>query len=240
MAKERVFNFKQFSIKHEINAMKVCTEACILGAYAPHEQARQVLDVGTGTGLLALMGAQRNSAEWIGIELVEDFSIEAKENATNSPWKDRITIINQSFEEFTLKTENKFDFIISNPPFYSNQLSSPDSGKNIAWHSSSFDHEHFMKGMESLLTADGRICLLLPLPETEFYLSKAKESGLFPTNQLFIKNRPETEPFRVVTTFSRTQNLNFLPQTFVIYQKGLEYTLEFKKLLWPFYTIFKD
>lgn len=240
MAKERVFNFKQFSVKHKVNAMKVCTEACILGAYAPHEKAKKVLDIGTGTGLLTLMGAQRNSADWIGIELVEDFSKEAKENVAHSPWKDRITIVNQSFEDFSLKSENKFDFIISNPPFYSNQLSSTDSGKNIAWHSSSFDHENFVKQMESMLTADGNICLLLPLTETEFYLSKAKEAGFFPSDQLLIKNRPKNEPFRAITTFSRAQNLNFSPQTFVIYQEGIEYTLEFKKLLWPFYTIFKD
>jgi tRNA1Val (adenine37-N6)-methyltransferase len=239
MAKERIFRFKQFSVVHEVNAMKVCTEACILGAFAPVEEKKRILDIGTGTGLLALMSAQRSQAQILGLELLKEFSVEAKENVQRSPWNDRIEIVNQSFESFADQTNERFDFIIANPPFYTHQLPSKDQGKNLAWHSQSFDHENFVSRMDRILTSDGQICLLLPLAETEYCIRKAAEISLGPTFQLLIKNRPELDPFRVITIFERKIFSSLIRQEFVIYQELTQYTQSFIDLLRPYYTIFE-
>ena len=116
------FQFKQFRIEQEKSAMKVGTDGILLGAWVNISKVKSILDIGTGTGLIALMLAQRCDANITGIEIESSAAEEALENANNTPWKNRLTIQNISLQEFSTTSKNKFDLIVSNPPFFEKSL----------------------------------------------------------------------------------------------------------------------
>src|SRR5688572_17826532 len=137
------FQFKQFIVYQDRCSMKVCTDACIFGAYAANiisnsaSQILKCLDIGTGTGLLSLMIAQKTRAIIDAIEIEEDAFIQAKENFSNSPWRQRLRAVHTDAKH--LSTWVKYDFIVSNPPFYQNDLVSPLKTKNVAKHDTSLN-----------------------------------------------------------------------------------------------------
>ena len=126
------FKFKQFTVWHDKCAMKVGTDGVLIGAWVNLNNAKRVLDVGAGTGLIALMTAQRCDAEIVGIEIDENASIQAKENVSSSPWANRIAIENIDYNDYT--SNELFDVIISNPPFFENSLKSNQANRNTARH----------------------------------------------------------------------------------------------------------
>ena len=156
------FEFKQFKVIQSACAQKVSTDACLFGAWvAVHSGAKlQVLDVGAGTGLLMLMLAQKINAEIDGIEISEDCAKQAMENIGASPWSSRLSVIHADARDH--RFEKKYDLVISNPPFYENQLRSPDPAKNIAWHSHELNLTELTALAFNLLSANGILCILLP------------------------------------------------------------------------------
>ena len=161
------FQFKQFIIQQDRSAMKVTTDACLFGAWAAqevkskNEKVKNILDIGAGTGLLSLMFAQKNSSAIIDtIEIDNDAYEQAKENVAASPFSDRINIINGDVKTFSFS--KKYDVIISNPPFYENEIKSLNEKKNIAHHHSGLLLEELINIIKLNLAPSGDFYLLLP------------------------------------------------------------------------------
>ena len=135
MSNHTPFRFKQFSVNHDRCAMKVGTDAVLLGSISGSGNPKSILEIGVGTGVVSLMLAQRfPEARITGVEIDREAWEQASENARQSPWKDRIDFVHMSFQDFCLKQGQKYDLIVSNPPFFPNHLKSPDPKRNLALH----------------------------------------------------------------------------------------------------------
>ena len=235
MSHNNYFQFKQFKIIQEKAAMKVNTDGVLLGAWANLEGVNSVLDVGTGTGLIALMIAQRCNAQITGVEIEKNAAEEAFENVQNSKWGKRIFIQNTSFQHFAANTESKFDLIISNPPFFTN------SEKNINPHLSIARHNHLLPfadiiaGTVKLLTKPGKLSLILPFENANDFVKNASLNGLHLSRLTEVKPFPDKLPNRCLLEFG-TKNTNFeKSQISVFSEVKNEYSVEFKKLAADFY-----
>lgn len=229
------FQFKQFIVYQDQCALKVCTDACILGAWFSEKVApfSQVLDIGSGTGLLMLMLAQRHKGEIRGIELDLASFKQLKENIANSKWRESLKVFPGDVREFSFA--EKFDFIISNPPFYEGDLTSGSDVKNLAKHSKELTLAELIAVIDTNLKRTGSFGVLLPYHRMEYFegLSAARQFHL--QEKLLVRQTPRHEPFRVILHFSRKQD-PFVPVTeLTIQQEGGGYTEEFMELLKDYY-----
>ena len=240
MAKNSFFRFKQFIVNQDKCAMKVCTDACVLGAWADVDGAEKILDIGTGTGLLALMVAQRNSnAEIDGIELDQDAFSQAVDNVKISPFSEKINVVHSSIQNFS--PSYQYDCIITNPPFFQSDLLSPKAKKNQAHHATSLSFEELLFALNRLVSADGRFNVLLPVDEATVFSSKALESGWFMTRKLTLYHDRNKKAFRQLMTFKRkhlSENQSFDEKLFIYEEDGKTYDFRFKELMKDFYMIF--
>ena len=176
------FRFKQFTVYHQHNAMKVTTDACLFGAWVAEEiqnekrKRENVLDIGTGTGLLALMIAQKNDVEIDAIEIDKDAAEEAKDNVANSPWKDHIVVDVADILKF--QPNQQYDAIICNPPFYENEWTSDNSRKNTAHHSQHLSLKEVLEVIKTNLSEKGIYYLLLPAKRETKLKLMLEETGL--------------------------------------------------------------
>ena len=161
MGREKVFRFKQFSVKNDLTAMKVGTDGVLLGAWCPVEDARQVLDVGTGCGVIALMIAQRNASALIdAIDIDSNAIEEATLNFFNSPWSGRLTAINGDFNE--MAGAKRYDLVVSNPPFFTNGILPTGDARTTARHTGALTYRQLIDGAMRLMTKDGALALISP------------------------------------------------------------------------------
>ena len=182
MGREKVFRFKQFSVLNDRTAMKVGTDGVLLGAWCDVEGAQQVLDVGTGCGVIALMVAQRNEATAIeGIDIDHDAIEEATLNFSRSPWADRLTASVTDFNE--LKTGTRYDLIVSNPPYFTDSLLPPDKSRTLARHTRSLTYVQLIDGAARLLTDDGALALISPT-DAEGVITQAATFASLPVRRL--------------------------------------------------------
>lgn len=169
------FQFKQFTVYHDRCAMKVGIDGVLLGAWADANGAKHVLDIGTGTGLIALMVAQRCGASVDAIDIDSGAFEQAQFNVAQSPWAGRISVSCNALQEF--RPDKKYDLIVSNPPYFTNSLKAPDAGRTLARHSDSLPLDVFLTCAAELLADDGRICVILPVVEGERFVELASEWG---------------------------------------------------------------
>lgn len=196
------FTFKQFTIHHDRCAMKVGTDGVLLGAWTNLENARRVLDVGTGTGLIALMLAQRSKeASIIAIDIDADAVGQARENVLVSPWKDRVEVALQDVCTYTPNA--LFDTIVSNPPYFVNSLKCPDDQRTTARHTDTLDADRLLGKVAELLSPEGRFSLILPAEQTDELLRIAEEKGLYPSRITRVITRPGLSPKRVLVEFQK-------------------------------------
>jgi tRNA1Val (adenine37-N6)-methyltransferase len=236
--KKSIFQFKQFSIIQEKSAQKVGTDGVLLGALAKGEQATSILDVGTGTGLIAIMLAQRFTATIEAVEIDLEAASEAAENAKNCPWNNRIRIIHSSFQEFANNCGITYQLIVSNPPYFQNSLKSENSIKNLARHNDSLTTTELLEGIKKLLSHDGIFQIIVPSENYTAVLAEALSVGLFCNERVWIKPTPEKNPKRVVLAFSWVQN-EVNEYSLVIEQGGRhQYSEEYKRLTNGFYLAF--
>lgn len=194
------FSFKQFTISQNHAPMKVGTDGVLLGGWCRCENAVTALDIGTGTGLIALMLAQRNSK--IAITAIEPNELaikDAKLNFENSPWNERIVLENTNLESF--KTNKTFDLIISNPPFFKNSLHAPDSGRNLARHITGFSPRLFAEA-STLLNANGTLSGVYPLDVFHEFDLQARKLGLFPARLCEVQPTPQKPPHRMLFEYT--------------------------------------
>ncbi len=249
-----MFKFKKFSINQENCAMKICTDACIFGAYINVSQSKSILDIGTGTGLLSLMIAQRTDKNIIlskekikimAIEIEKNAFLTAKQNFQQSNYKNRLSISHTSIQDFSRTTHFTFDHIVSNPPFFLHQSKTKNNSKNLALHSEALSFDDLLSSIDKLLSKNGKCDILLPDYEMNVFIKKAKNYNLFPQKKLNIYTRKEQGIFRVITQFEKKIS-EIEEDNFIIYksknEKNIElnrgYTDEFVELLKDFYIIF--
>ncbi len=231
-----MFQFKQFKILQDKTAMKVSTDACVLGAYADVSECKRILDIGTGTGLLTMMIAQRNQGVLVdAVEIDEGAYNQAVENIGDSIFRERINVFNSTIQQF--QTDNLYDLIVSNPPFYQNHLQSNKSQKNLAHHTISLSFEDLMASVNKFLQPNGTFVVLLPMYETSCLMEIAAQFQLFPQKQLQIRHRQNSKILRIITTFGYSEKQT-LVEELIIKNPDETYTQDFKELLREFYLIF--
>jgi tRNA1Val (adenine37-N6)-methyltransferase len=231
------FKFKQFTVFHERTAMKVTTDACLFGAWCAEEIKKEVqqncflLDIGTGTALLSLMIAQKNDSIIDAVEIDENAAQQALENTNGSPWKERIKVHHSDILNFT---DRQYDVIISNPPFYENELQSANQRKNQAHHGTDLKLADLFYFIKNQLSPAGKFYLLLPykrMTESEILMGKEK---LFVEQKIIVATSPLHSPFRIMIKGSRKTEAA-QEKYFFINSQQQEYSNEFISLLKDYY-----
>ncbi len=200
------FQFQQFRIEQSACAMKVSTDACLLGAAADLTHATRLLDIGTGTGLLAVMAAQRHpTVEIEAVEIEAAAATQATANAAASPWGGRIRVHAQSLAQYAAASPAPFSHIICNPPFFRQSLRSPNAARTTARHESAdtLSFEALAAFAAQFLEPPGLLTLLLPPPEMRELERVAAAYGLHPATRLVVRHRPGSRPLRHITGFRR-------------------------------------
>ena len=233
------FTFKQFHIDHSRCAMKVGTDGTLLGAWAtlpPH--AKKILDIGTGSGLIAIMAAQRHPiAKITAIDIDKDCVMQATENAVASPWAERIEVIETPLQEYS--PEEKFDVIISNPPYFADSMHSPDKQRTTARHTASLSFKELTEGVLRLLADDGLFAVILPTAESELLLS-ASRGRLFTWRRCEVWSTPESGARRIMLELKREPPKDLAQKEKIIIEQGGRhvYSEEYKALTADFYLNF--
>ncbi len=228
-----VFSFKKFTVHHDRCAMKVGTDGVLIGAWANVFHAKHILDIGSGTGLIALMAAQRSQASIVGIEIDQEAAIQAQENVRISLWKERIRIIHADLKAF--KTDILFDSIISNPPYFSNSLKCPDNKRNIARHDNGLSFQELVRYVAKLLHPQGEFSIIIPACEVNKILGFAIENKLYPSRKTWIQTTPKVSPKRCMLAFRFTSEERVEEKTLIIETAPSIYSEEYKKLTQDFY-----
>ncbi len=200
------FSFKHFTIYQDKSAFKVGTDGVLLGAYADITGVTNILDIGSGTGLLSIMLAQRCEAMITAIEPDHDSFTQSCENVNLVEWQKRIKIVNSDLQNFNSDNE-KFDLIVTNPPYFCDSLKSPDPRKSAARHNDSLTSVEILTGVNRLLKDDGRLQLILPYVEGNVFIADASRYGFYCSNILKIRPLPESEIRRLILTFTRTKKI---------------------------------
>ena len=203
------FRFKQFTVWHDRCAMKVGTDGVLLGAWAGQGRPGKILDVGTGSGLVALMLAQRfPEAQVTGIDSDAEAAAQARENFAGSPWPQRLRAAHISLQEFCRGTAataaaRRFDLIVSNPPFYDTTLTSPDPLRTAARHTGGLTHEELLLLSAGLLSDTGVFSLIVPSESEKSILRLADRSRLHLHRLTRVYSKPSPRPRRILASFGR-------------------------------------
>ena len=216
--------------------MKVCTDACILGAWFAEKAPAwsRVLDIGSGTGLLMLMLAQKQKGEIMGIELDLDAFRQLQDNVGHSPWRQMLRVFPGDARTFSFR--GKFDFIISNPPFYEGDLPASSEAANLARHSKELTLSELLEVIDANLSPEGSFGILLPYQRSAWFEEQAqKVHGFSLREKLLVRQTPRHDYFRSVLCFSR-QHERFVPMTELTIQdnEGV-YSADFAELMRDYY-----
>jgi len=232
------FRFKQFAIEQEKCAMKIGTDAILLGAWTNCSDSKTILDIGTGTGVLALMMAQKCKADIYAIDIEEQAIIQAKENIQNSPWKNRIHTFCTSLQNFKSPIKN-FDLIITNPPFFQNSLLAPEKARTHARHNLTLTPEDIIDKAQKFLSENGKLCIIWPIEQGVSFIEMAKTKNLFCQRKLSAKPNPYKEFHRVLLEFGFEKTEQISEE--LIIETGIRhhYTDAYKELTKDFYLHFK-
>jgi tRNA1Val (adenine37-N6)-methyltransferase len=218
--------------------MKVCTDSCLFGAWIADKiekkiiNPKTILDIGAGTGLLSLMLAQKSNAIVNAVEIDKNSFEQTKENFTSSPWHQRLQVFHQDIKEW--KAKLKYDFIISNPPFYENDLKSNTLNKNIAKHHEKLTLKELIQCIQNNIADNGNFAILLPYHRTEYFKTIGIENGFYLQEKLIVKQTPVHSFFRGILLFS-TKETNEIYSDLSIKNEEGNYTNEFQKLLKDYY-----
>lgn len=230
------FQFKKFTIRHDKCAMKVGTDAVLLGAWATVGSCNNILDIGTGTGIIALMLAQRSDASIDAIDIDKDACIQAEENVLASPYAERVNVMPISCSEFTRSvTEKKYDLIVSNPPYFIDSLKCPDTQRSVARHTDSLFLPELIGQSQPLLSPRGRIALVLPYELLEEVKTIARKNALHVCRQTNVIPVPDARPKRLLIELSGRETDIENPDTLVIEEARHRYTPEYIALTKDFY-----
>lgn len=230
------FLFKKFSVRQDRCAMKIGTDGVLLGAWTSTSQDPfSILDIGAGTGVVALMLAQRCRAELIdAIEIDADAYEQCIENFENSPWNDRLFCYHASLEEFVEEIDDTYDLIVSNPPFYSDEYKSENNQRNMARFQDALPFKHLLESVSKLLSETGIFSVIIPYNEESTFIDLATNFNLFPKRILRVKGNPTSDIKRCLIEFSFTKG-RVETNELIIETERHQYTQEYINLTKDFY-----
>lgn len=228
------FTFKQFTIWHDRCAMKVGTDGVLLGAWAPVEDCQHILDVGTGSGLLALQLAQRSPLAHItALEIDTEAAAQASENVLHSPWPDRIHVHLTDFR--TYNPEHFFDLIVSNPPYFVDALKCPDQKRNTARHTEELNYELLFRCSAQMLAPQGVVAIVIPAENEPHVLHAAGNYGFYIYRRLSVFTKPCKPCRRLLLTLGTDPLHPHQEETLYIEEENGEYSAAYKELTGIFY-----
>jgi len=237
MGRNTFFQFKQFRVVQEKAAMKVGIDGVLLGAWANTTNCSKILDVGTGTGLIALMLAQRSVAKMTAIEIEENAAVEAGDNVLLSPWKDRIKVRHISFQDFAEKNTDTFDLIVSNPPYFSNASKAATTERSLARHNDKLPFNALIELSTKMLIANGRLSIIVPFDVMTAIVDTAKKNNLFLQRITTIKPKADKAANRVLLEWSKSETA-LHESCLVIYNEDNSFTPEYIDLTRDYYLRF--
>ena len=229
------FSFKQFTVYHDRCAMKVGIDGVLLGAWSNVENSKHILDIGTGTGLIALMLAQRSSSIIDAIEIDSDAVEQAIENIERSPWTNRIKVHEISLQSFAEITLQRYDLIVSNPPYFVNSMKTPSLIRTTARHTDTLTHEELISNAMTLLKPTGRICIILPVTEAALCKSFALSKKIYCTREVKVIPKPNSDVKRILMEFSIQFKPVKLTELVIEANERHHYSDEFSELAREFY-----
>lgn len=237
------FQFKQFKIEQEKSSMKVCTDSCLFGAYIADKiekkiiLPKRILDIGSGTGLLSLMIAQKSKAIIDAVEIDENSFSQTKENFLESPWNKQLHAFYADVKNWNASI--KYDLIISNPPFFENDLKSENKNKNVAKHRDGLTLKELLQSIKNNLETDGNFAVLLPFHRLEYFKIISAENNFYLKDELLIKQTPAHYYFRGILFFG-TKPDQFISKELVIKNDKENYSEDFNFLLKDYYLKFQN
>jgi len=237
----RPFQFKQFTVNQDKCAMKIGTDSVLLGAWTSlTNNPESILDIGSGTGVIALMLAQRSRTVPIAIGIIDAVEIDDNayeqcvENFENSPWSDRLFCYHASIQEFADEVDDKYDLIISNPPFYQDDYKSGNEQRDLARFEDSMPIEHLVVCVSKILSESGVFSVIIPVKEENKFIDLASKSNLFPNKLLHVKGNPSSKIVRSLIEFSFVQS-GIKKEEITIETTRHQYTQEYIDLTKDFY-----
>lgn len=232
------FEFKKFSISQSKCAMKVGTDAVLLGSWVTVENETTILDIGTGTGVIAIMLAQKSNAQITAVDIDAISIDESVHNISNSPWSDRINAIHSSIQEFAKQATSKFDLIVSNPPYFIDAYKSQEVSRNQARHTDQLPYSDFIQCAKDLLQPNGRLCLILPTKESLKFRELAAAQQFYLTKITHVKTTQYKEEKRQLLQFELI-NKKLQESSLIIEENERHsYSEEYKLLTKDFYLSF--
>lgn len=229
------FQFKQFTVHQEHCAMKVGIDGVLLGVWADVVGARNILDIGTGTGLIALMLAQRSAANITAIDIDSGAYLQAQENVKQSAWTERISVQQLSLQAFSEQANMQYDHIVSNPPYFIDSLKAGTLERTAARHTDSLTHEELILNAKGLLTETGRMSIILPVNEGLQCIEIAKSVGLYCSKLVTVFPKPNAIAKRLLIEFSKTDCMQENSELTIESDQRHQYSPEFTELAKDFY-----
>lgn len=231
-----MFSFKQFTVHQQHCAMKVCTDACLFGAWAAAKAAsmpiKNVLDIGTGTGLLSLMLAQKLEGNFHAVEINEKAAAQAAENFSESPWNQHLQVFHSDILAYNPSVA--YDMIITNPPFFESDLRSADKEKNAAKHDTTLLLQELLAWIARHLTNAGVAAILIPAHRIDYLNKIARQEGLWIIEKMMVRQTPTHAFFRAMLLLSKKEGKMDEGEMF-IHNDAREYSAEFVELLKDYY-----
>jgi len=199
-----IFIFKHFRMKDDRSTMRIGTDAVLLGIAVEVPSAGTILEVGTGSGIIALILAQRSPQSYIdAVEIDPESARQAAENASASPWAGRIFVMNTALQDYIMTCAQKYDLVVSNPPFFSRSFKSECARRNRSRHDDELSFDELIAASERVLTPEGSLWVILPIKESREFRQKAAASGFFLKHELLIIPKPGKEANRTILCFVR-------------------------------------
>lgn len=233
---DNAFKFKEFSIQQDQCAMKVGTDGVLLGAWVKIDQGVQsILDIGAGTGLIALQLAQRSDAELIDALEIESSAFEQTvDNFENSQWADRLFCYHTSLQEFVTEIDDTYDLIVSNPPYYNDSFKDLDQKRALARHTESLSFKVLLSGVNQILSKQGTAAFIIPFKEEDHFLDLAKDNGLYPDRISRYRGNRSSPLIRSLIQLKRDSTAPFEEEFFLEHERH-QYSNHYKELVKDFY-----
>ena len=229
------FKFKQFVVEQGRCAMKVGTDGVLLGAWVKLPDDGEIMDLGTGTGLIALMMAQRTKAHILCVDISEKACEQAMENISLSPWPDRMTVLNQDVKSLGEAYRETFDCIVSNPPYFQENVKCPGKLRNTARHTDELNFNELTSTSAFLLKDEGTLSVVLPADVASEFIAEASSCRLFLSRQTWIHTKPGAQPKRVLMTFIKKQVTSSEVTHMTIHEVDHSFSEDYKNLTKDYY-----
>ena len=236
---ETSFHFKQFTVHQDKCGMKVGTDAVLLGSWVKVENENSILDIGSGTGVISLMLAQKCFVNIDSIDIDENAFQQSRENFLISPWFDRLNCTHISIQEFSLNYPNKYDLIVTNPPYFHHASKPSEESRLNARHGDLLTFDELLDGVKKLLSPEGRFCVILPCKEGIEFLDKAQRKGLFCNHLIRIKTKADKNEKRLIMEF-RFHFGKIEEDEIIIQEEDGSYTQEYIDLTHDYYIQLKQ